>query len=224
MVDASIGGKTGVDHSAGKNLIGAFVQPRAVVIDPSALETLPERQRRAGWAEVIKHGLILDCELVVQLEASSGDPRAMLSATLVARSVAIKAAVVSEDEREQGRRTLLNYGHTIGHAIEAATGFSTYLHGEAVAVGMRAAGIIAVEAGLLQPASFERQQRLIRAYGLPERVEGARIEDVRRAMALDKKVQSGTIRWVLLEDIGRAVVRDDVGDRIVRKALAAVLT
>ncbi len=224
MVDAAIGGKTGVDHPAGKNLIGAFVQPRAVVIDPSVLETLPERQRRAGWAEVIKHGLILDGELVDQLEASSENPRAMLSATLIARSVAIKAAVVSEDEREQGRRTLLNYGHTIGHAIEAATGFSAYLHGEAVAVGMRAAGIIAVESGLLQPASFECQQRLIRAYGLPERVEGARIEDVRRAMALDKKVQSGTIRWVLLEDIGRAVVRDDIGDTIVRKALAAVLT
>src|SRR6185437_1123830 len=143
MVDAANGGKTGVDHPRGKNLVGAFAQPRAVVIDPHVLRTLPRRQLQNGWAEVIKHGLILDEGLTRDLEAVAGDPEAMFSPTLIARSVAIKAGIVSEDERESGRRTLLNYGHTIGHAIESVTGFSRVLHGEAVAIGMRAAGLIA---------------------------------------------------------------------------------
>lgn len=223
MVDASVGGKTGVDHAMGKNLIGAFAQPRAVVIDPRVLRTLPERQRRAGWAEVIKHGLILDEALVADLEAGASDPQAMLSPDLIGRSVAIKAAVVSEDEREAGRRTLLNYGHTIGHALEAVTGFSAYLHGEAVAIGMRAAGTMAVELGMLPAAELERQQRLIRAYGLPESAPGVPVEAVLAATQSDKKARAGRIQWVLLERIGQATTRDDVPTGLVRDTLKLVL-
>ncbi|MCC6388144.1 MAG: 3-dehydroquinate synthase [Dehalococcoidia bacterium] len=223
MVDASVGGKTGVDHAMGKNLIGAFAQPRAVVIDPEVLKTLPERQRRAGWAEVVKHGLILDPRLVEDLEKGATDPLAMLSPELIGRSVAIKAEVVSEDEKEAGRRTLLNYGHTIGHAIEAVTGYSAYLHGEAVAVGMHAAGRISVAMGLLSAEELERQQRLITAYGLPDRAPGLDPAEVIAATASDKKVRSGRIKWVLLEGIGRAATRNDVPDEVVREALAGIL-
>ncbi len=224
MADAAIGGKTGVDHPLGKNMVGVFAQPRAVVIDPAVLETLPDRHRRAGWAEIIKHGFILDEQLVCDLEAAAGDPRSMLSADLIGRSVAIKAAIVSEDEREQGRRTLLNYGHTVGHAIEAVTGYSTYLHGEGVAVGMRAAGLIAVELGALDRASFERQQALIRACGLPERAPDVPVEAVIDAMSRDKKVRGGDIQWVLLDRIGHAFVREAVPEDVARRAVEAVLT
>lgn len=223
MVDASVGGKTGVDHPMGKNLIGAFAQPRAVVIDPDVLATLPLRQQRAGWAEVIKHGLILDDRLVEDLERGASDPKAMMSPDLIGRSVAIKAAVVSDDEREAGRRTLLNYGHTVGHAIEAVTGYGSWLHGEAVAVGMRVAGRISVELGLLAPEAFERQQALIRAYGLPDSAPGVDLEAVLTATASDKKVRAGAIRWVLLEGIGRAVVRGDVPHEVVLRAARGAL-
>ena len=224
MVDAAIGGKTGVDHPLGKNMVGVFAQPKAVVIDPAVLETLPDRQRRAGWAEVIKHGFILDEQLVCDLEAAAGDPRSMLSADLIGRSVAIKAAIVSEDEREQGRRTLLNYGHTVGHAIEAVTGYSTYLHGEGVAIGMRAAGLIAVELGVLDRAGFERQQALIRACGLPEHAPDVAVRPAIDAMSRDKKVRGGAIQWVLLDRIGHAVVRDAVPEEVARRAVEAVLS
>ncbi|MCC6382623.1 MAG: 3-dehydroquinate synthase [Dehalococcoidia bacterium] len=223
MADASVGGKTGVDHAMGKNLIGAFAQPRAVVIDPAVLATLSLRQQRAGWAEVIKHGLILDARLVAELEAGAMDPASMMSPELIARSVAIKAAGVSEDEREAGRRTLLNYGHTTGHAIEAVAGFGTYLHGEAVAIGMRVAGRISVEMGMLPAEGLDRQQLLLRLYGLPETVSGLDLEAVLAATASDKKVRAGSVRWVLLEEIGSAIVRADVPDDLVRAALREVL-
>lgn len=223
MVDAAIGGKTGVDHARGKNLIGAFAQPRAVVIDPLVLRSLPERHLRNGWAEVIKHGLILDAMLARDLAAVAGDPTAMMSPSLIARSVAIKAAIVSEDEREVGRRTLLNYGHTVGHAIEAVTGYSTYLHGEAVAIGMRAAGLIAQELGMLADDDFSRQQGLIRAAGLPESAPGLSVDAVLEATQLDKKVRGGDITWVLLDGIGHAVTRSGVPAEAVRRALQAVL-
>lgn len=224
MVDASIGGKTGVDHARGKNMIGAFAQPRAVAIDPLVLRSLPERQLRNGWAEVIKHGFILDEHLVTELEAVAGDPAALMSPSLIARSTAIKAEIVSEDEREAGRRTLLNYGHTVGHAIEAATGYTEYLHGEAVAIGMRAAGLIAQEIGMLSSADFARQQKLIRAAGLPERAPRVSVETVLQAMLSDKKVRAGEVRWVLLESIGRAVSRKGVPPDAIRRAVEAVLS
>ena len=222
MADAAIGGKTGIDHPRGNNLIGAFAQPRAVVIDPLLLRTLPDRQLRNGWAELLKHGFILDEPLVRDLEAASVDGPPLTSADLIARSVAIKAAIVSEDERESGRRTLLNYGHTVGHAIEAVTGYRAYLHGEAVAIGMRAAGIIAAELGLLPPAELERQQALIRRFGLPEAAPGLDPRAVFDATLVDKKVRAGAIRWVLLERIGQAVVRQGVPDAVVHYAIETV--
>ncbi len=223
MVDAAIGGKTGVDHAIGKNLVGAFAQPRLVLTDPSLLATLPPRHLRAGLAELVKHGFILDEELVRLLEARAGDPAALATEDLIARSSAIKARVVSEDEREAGARTLLNYGHTIGHGIEAAAGFSGYLHGEAVAIGMHAAGRIACGSGLLPAEALDRQQELLRACGLPDRAEGVDREPVVAAMRSDKKVRSGAISWVLLERIGQATVRRDVPEEAVEAALDAVL-
>jgi len=223
MVDASVGGKTGVDHRLGKNMVGAFAQPRAVVIDPRVLDGLPERQLRAGMAELIKHGFILDELLVADLEAADGDLATMRTPEMIARSVAIKAAVVSEDEREAGNRTLLNYGHTIGHAIEAATGYTAHLHGEAVAIGMRAAGYISREMGLLDADGFERQQALIRAIGLPEQAPGLDVNAIIDATLRDKKVRAGSVSWVLLERIGQATVRRDVPEGLVRAAVELVV-
>ena len=224
MVDAAIGGKTGVDHPLGKNMIGAFAQPSAVVMDPAVLATLPERELRAGWAEVVKHGLILDANLFAELERMAGDPAAMRSARLIGWSAAIKAEVVSGDEREAGARTLLNYGHTIGHAIENVTGYTSYLHGEAVAIGMRAAGLIAVGLGVFSNDDFERQQRTIRACGLPESAPGLDPAAVIAAAASDKKSRDGSIQWVLLRSIGEAYVHGPVPPGIVREAVAAVCT
>lgn len=223
MVDASIGGKTGIDHPRGKNLIGAFAQPAAVIIDPALLETLPPRELRSGWAELIKHGFILDEAMVADLERPGAEPGGIPSARLIARNVAIKAQVVSGDEREAGQRTLLNYGHTIGHAIEAVTGYATYTHGEAVAVGMRAAGLISVELGMLDLAGFERQQRLISGTGLPDRAPGLDADAIIAATLSDKKAQAGSVRWVLLERIGQATTRRDVPPALVRKAVDTVV-
>lgn len=224
MVDAAIGGKTAVDHPRGKNLIGAFAQPRAVVIDPEVLATLPQRELRAGWAEVVKHGLILDHALFDELASVAHDPGAMADPRLIGWSAAIKAAVVSEDERESDRRMLLNYGHTLGHAIEAVTGYSTYLHGEAVAIGMRAAGLIAVELRMLPPAEFEEQQAVLRSCGLPESAPGVSVDAVLDATLHDKKVSGGRVRWVLLERIGQATVVPDVPPDLVRRAAETVLS
>ncbi len=223
MADAAIGGKTGVDHPRAKNMIGAFAQPRAVVIDPKVLQSLPPRHLRNGWAELIKHGLILDEALFRDLEDSSTDGPPLTSAELIARSVAIKAEVVSDDEREAGRRTLLNYGHTVGHAIESVTGFSQYLHGEAVSIGMRVAALISKDLGLLQEDEYQRQQLLLKTFGLPASAPGLDVDAVLDATLSDKKVRGGKVRWVLLEGIGNAVTRDDVPDDVVRRAVEAVL-
>ena len=223
MVDAAIGGKTGVDHPRGKNLVGAFVQPRAVIADPDVLETLPDREFRAGCAELIKHGFILDRELVADLERASTNLRDMASAELIARSVAIKAAVVSGDEREAGNRMLLNYGHTVGHALESLSGYSRFLHGEAVAIGMKAAGTLSVAAGGLEGAELARQQALIRECGLPESASGFRPEDIIQATLGDKKVRGGRVNWVLLERLGEARVRGDIEPEAVAAAVGAVV-
>jgi 3-dehydroquinate synthetase len=223
MADAAIGGKTGVDHPRAKNMIGAFAQPRAVVIDPLVLESLPARHLRNGWAELIKHGLILDEQLFSDLEDASASGPPLMSAELIARSVAIKAHVVSDDEREAGRRTLLNYGHTVGHAIESVTGFSGYLHGEAVAIGMRVAATISRDLGLLGEDDYQRQQSLLRKFELPEAAPGLNVEAVLAATLSDKKVRDGSVRWVLLEGLGNAVTRDNVPDDVVRRAVESVL-
>jgi shikimate kinase/3-dehydroquinate synthase len=225
-VDAAIGGKVAVDHRLGKNLIGAFYQPRLVLIDAVLLRTLPPRELISGWAEVIKHGLIADPELVEYMEENVESVRVLEPDTLLPvlrRSVEIKAAVVSADERESGVRSTLNYGHTIGHALEAAMSYRGPLHGEAVAVGMAGAGEIGRRLGLLSNAELERQNRLIAAYGLPVAWPGADMQAVLGAMAFDKKTVGATIRWVLLNGIGRTVGRSDVSPEMVREVVARLI-
>jgi 3-dehydroquinate synthase len=214
MVDASIGGKVGVNHPEGKNLIGAFYQPNLVLDDLQTLTTLPQRELTSGWAEVIKHGLILDEEFVQFLE-SNVDRLTKLERELltqaIARSAAIKAQVVSQDEKErEGKRTILNYGHTIAHGLEAATQYKRFLHGEAVAIGMMGAAKISQRLGLLTSKAVEHQQALLQKFGLPTGFSALDLTEITRAMKLDKKTKKKAIRWVLLKDIGQAVIRIDV--------------
>lgn len=228
MNDASIGGKVAVDLPAGKNLVGAFHQPAAVVGDIDTLRTLPRRSFVEGFAEVIKHGLILDPTLLTLLEQhagglSSGSPDWDLVATVIARSARVKALVVSSDPKEQGLRAILNYGHTTGHAIEQVTGYQDYLHGEAVAVGMMAAARIGRELGLHDEDLVHRQSDLLRAFGLPVSAPGLNVTAIIDAMQRDKKVVSGQLRFVLLQEAGRAVVRSDVPAEVVQRAVASVV-
>ncbi len=226
MTDAALGGKTAVNHPNGKNLIGSFYQPCLVLADVRALSTLPGRELTSGWAEVIKHGLVLEPALAEFLEAKAQklldlDPEA--AAEAVRRSVAIKARIVSEDEKEQGRRILLNYGHTIGHGLEAATGYTRFLHGEAVAIGMVGAAMLGRALGMLSGDAVERHRRLLRTFGLPVSGTDVKVDDVLAAMELDKKVRAGAVRWVLLEGIGRPVVRNDVPVAVVAGVLEQLL-
>ena len=228
MVDASIGGKVAVNLPAGKNLVGAFHQPRLVLADVETLRTLPQREMTAGWAEVVKHGLILDRGLLDDIERERGrllerDPDAL--AGIITRSAAIKARVVTEDEREtSGMRNLLNYGHTTGHALEAVLDYEGLLHGEAVAIGMGVAAEIAVRMKMLTGADLERQTEALRSFGLPLKgPAGIDQAAVRSAMDLDKKVAGKRINWVLLDGIGNAVSRNDVPEDVVRESMAAVL-
>ena len=221
MVDAAIGGKTGVNHPGGKNLIGAFHQPRLVLIDPATLGTLPEREFRAGMAEVIKYGVIGDAELFADLEAAAGRDAtaglASLSAvgpallqTLLERSAAAKARVVAADEREGGLRAILNYGHTLGHVVEALCGYGTWLHGEAVAIGMVAAGELSLELGLWGASEQRRQRAVIAAAGLPQQWPALDPGAVLQCLQGDKKVRDGKVRFVLPTGLGSVQIRDDV--------------
>jgi 3-dehydroquinate synthase len=230
MVDAAIGGKTGVNHPGGKNLIGAFHQPRLVLIDPATLDTLPEREFRAGMAEVIKYGVIGDAELFADLEAAAGRDAATglasLSAvgpallqTLLERSAAAKARVVAADEREGGLRAILNYGHTLGHVVEALCGYGTWLHGEAVAIGMVAAGELALELGLWSQVEQSRQRAVIAAAGLPQAWPQLEPEAVLRCLQGDKKVRDGRVRFVLPTGLGRVEICDEVSGAQVLAAL-----
>ena len=223
MVDASIGGKTAVNLSQAKNLVGAFYQPRLVLTDVSLLQTLPKRETMEGWAEAIKHGLILDAGLFQAFEQRTDALLALepeVTTDIIRRSVAIKARVVSEDERETtGYRTLLNYGHTIGHGLEAATEYGRFLHGEAVSVGMMGAARIGKELGLTPQETVQRQEALLRRFDLPLRCPNVDLDRVLSAMALDKKVQAGAVRWVLLEGVGHAVIRTDLPDALVHEVL-----
>ena len=226
MMDSAIGGKTAVDLPQGKNLVGAFHQPSFVLEDARTLASLPRREAAAGWAEAVKHGLILDEDLLRLLEEQAErilDLDEETATEAIRRSAAVKARVVSKDEKETlGLRVLLNYGHTVGHAVEAAAGYGRYLHGEAVAAGMAAAAFIARELGMLSPEDVSRQRAVIDRYGLPASVEGVDPRAVRAAMSMDKKTSEGVIRWVLLEEIGRATTRRDVPAALVDAALDSV--
>ncbi|HTV96818.1 MAG TPA: 3-dehydroquinate synthase [Steroidobacteraceae bacterium] len=209
QVDSSVGGKTGVNHPGGKNLIGAFHQPLAVLADTDTLKTLPDRELSAGLAEVIKYGCVWDPQLLDWLERNVDalrDRDAAALAHAIHRSCAIKAAVVGKDERERDLRAILNFGHTFGHAIEAATGYQSYLHGEAVALGMIMAADLSQRLGMIDAAMGERIAALVRRAGLPTAAPRIGRARALQLMRMDKKVLSGTIRLVLLEGAGRAAV------------------
>jgi 3-dehydroquinate synthase len=222
MNDAAIGGKVAVDLPGGKNLVGAFYQPRAVISDVSTLMTMPRQSYVEGFAEVIKHALILDPPMLDLLhrhaaELTAGQPNAEQLAAVVSRSSRLKAMVVSSDPTERGQRAILNYGHTIGHGIEAAAQFTGYLHGEAVSVGMMGAARIANRMGLIDEELIDRHADVLRAYGLPLKAPNVDAASVLEAMKRDKKVEQGKQRFILLEGIGRPVVRDDVPADLVRE-------
>jgi 3-dehydroquinate synthase len=214
QVDSSVGGKVAVNHPKGKNLIGAFYQPSLVWTDLSTLRTLPRREYLSGLAEVVKYGVVADESLFSYLEENTSRILGLDLGVLekvVARCCEIKARLVEKDERDQGPRMVLNYGHTIGHALEAATGYRGYTHGEAVAVGMRVVSRIAQKLGILRAEDVERQEALLKTLGLPTSVRGdVDLKSVTDAMRLDKKVLSDRIRFVVPRAIGDVYVTDEI--------------
>jgi 3-dehydroquinate synthase len=214
MVDSSVGGKTGLNLQAGKNLAGAFHHPRAVHVFPGWLRTLPAREFAAGAAEVLKYGLLGDAALFSRLEQAPLAPGHPDLAAVIRRCCELKAGIVAADPRElapSGGRALLNLGHTFGHAVEQVAGYGTYLHGEAVAVGLCAAARLSRDLGLLDAAAVARVDAAVAAHGLPTRLVAPLPRDaLLAAMARDKKVRAGRLRFVVLEALGRAATRDDV--------------
>ncbi len=224
QVDSSVGGKTGVNHPGGKNLIGAFHQPSAVIADTRTLKTLPPRELRAGLAEVIKYGLICDAAFFGWLEAHmdellASEPEALVH--VVRRSCEIKAEIVGRDEREQGDRALLNLGHTFGHAIESATHYTQWLHGEAIGAGLMMATAMSRECGLVSSQDVARLQRLLERTGLPTRIDGVGPAAALDHMRIDKKVKGGRIRLVLLRSIGDSFVTADYSEPALLRTLDA---
>ncbi len=223
QVDASVGGKVAINHPRAKNLVGAFHQPRLVLIDPETLATLPDREFRAGLAEVIKCGAALSAELFAVLETRleailARDPEAL--ETVIAACCELKATIVEQDEREEsGLRMLLNYGHTVGHALESLGGYTDLLHGEAVAVGMVLAARLAGRLGLTERETVERQVALIRAAGLPVAFSTSSPGEVVEALRHDKKARGGRVPFVLLKALGHAEVCFDVPVEVVREVL-----
>jgi 3-dehydroquinate synthase len=223
MVDSSVGGKTGVNLPAGKNLVGAFHQPRAVIADTTALATLPEREYRAGIAEVVKYGAIGDAAFFAWLERHADALNARDEAILaeaIAASCRHKAGVVARDEHEQGERALLNFGHTFGHALETASGYGTLLHGEAVAIGMVLAARLSADLGRAAREDAQRLARLLAAFGLPTAAPSADPERLLALMQLDKKNHGGRLRLILWRGIGAAEIVPDVEADAIRGVLA----
>jgi 3-dehydroquinate synthase len=225
MVDSSVGGKTGVDLKSGKNLVGVFHQPKAVLIDPDVLQTLPQAETNAGLAEVIKYGVIADPPLfapLAQFATASGAEKANALSVLVARSCEIKANVVAQDELEEtGLRATLNFGHTVGHALESATEYTRFRHGEAVAMGMMAACYIGEAHGTTRPNVTQTVQTALKLHQLPTHIPA----DLPAPMLLpllgrDKKAQNGRARWILAQDVGHVALFDDVSDQTVQAGLA----
>ena len=225
QVDSSVGGKTAVNHPAGKNMIGAFYQPKAVLADTTVLTTLPDREYSAGLAEVVKYGVIDDVAFFDWLEANVPALLGRSSDALqqvILRSCASKAKVVSEDERESGRRAILNFGHTFGHAIEKLAGYGQWLHGEAVAIGMVMAAELSVVHTGFPPADARRLRRLLEQLGLPVSLgqHHLKVEDMINAMGMDKKVSDGRLKFVLARSLGDVIVSDDVGLEVLRELLS----
>ncbi len=225
QVDSAIGGKTGINHPLGKNLIGAFYQPGLIIVDPAFLLTLPERVYLEGWAEIVKYGMILDADLFEMLEdhTSSLHARDAIQLTkIITRCIQLKMDVVQRDERDGGLRNILNYGHTFGHALEVLTDYGSWLHGEAVAVGMEVAAQIAVARGLLTTEYALRQRELLLALHLPLRCPGIDTISVLEKMQRDKKVRAGQMRWILPTQIGQAKIYDEVPLALIEEAVAKV--
>ncbi len=226
QADSGVGGKVAVNHRLGKNLIGAFHQPKFVLMDTDVLKTLAPREIRAGLVEVIKHGMIRDetffaflekhIEELVALTASPG-----IMEQMIGRNCEIKGGVVRLDEREHGLRMILNYGHTVGHALEALGGYGRLRHGEAVAFGMIAAGRIAVDKGMFAEEALARQNRLLGKLGVRDGIEGFDPEAIFEKMRSDKKVREGKVRFVLPERIGQVVIREDVTEEEVLRSLVS---
>jgi 3-dehydroquinate synthase len=225
QVDSSVGGKTGINHPLGKNMIGAFYQPQLVLADTETLNTLPDRELSAGIAEVIKYGLIRDPDFFAWLETNmhllmARNPQALSYA--IYRSCQNKAEVVSLDEKESGERALLNLGHTFGHAIENGMGYGVWLHGEGVAAGTMLAAKMSQRMGWLQAEDIERVERIFKASGLPVEAPDLGVEKYLDLMGLDKKVADGKIRLVLLQAVGKAVMTGDYPQEKLLETLAAV--
>ena len=224
QVDSSVGGKTGINHPLGKNMIGAFYQPKVVLADTDTLKTLPPRELSAGLAEVIKYGLIWDADFLAWLEANMDKLRALDPAAIthaIYRSCEIKAQVVGQDEREGGIRAILNLGHTFGHAIETGMGYGNWLHGEAVAAGMVLAAKASQRMGWISGADVERTRALIRAAGLPDVAPDLGVDTYLEYMGHDKKVEGGKMRFVLLKKLGEAVITADVPTDVLTGVLTA---
>ncbi len=224
QVDSSVGGKVGVNLPAGKNLVGAFYQPKLVLCDLEALHTLPTREFRAGLSEVIKYGIVYDAKLFAQLERDLPKLMAHDTATLsavISRCCRIKAVVVGQDEKEAGLRAILNFGHTIGHGLEAISKYGKYLHGEAISIGQMAAVRISQDLCGLPAADVERIAALFAQSGLPTRVklDAAQISRLLAAMKLDKKVVGGEVKFVLAKRIGEVITSQNVPDKVVRQTL-----
>ncbi|NLN93943.1 MAG: 3-dehydroquinate synthase [Candidatus Hydrogenedens sp.] len=226
QVDSSVGGKTAVNHPAGKNTIGCFHQPRSVIIDMTVLNTLPPRELRAGCAEIIKHGVILDADLFAYMEREAEKILACDLKALeypVARSCEIKSAIVAEDEQEHGIRALLNFGHTFGHAIETVSRYALFLHGEAVALGMCAAAELGYLLGISDEAFARRLRNCCTAYGLPVVWPDLPVAEALQAMKKDKKARAGTLKFIVPRDFGQVDQRTDITEDMAGRALEALL-
>jgi len=225
QVDSALGGKTGFNHALGKNLIGSYYQPKLIYVDPAFILTLPERIYSEGWVEIAKYAMVLDDKLFTLLEENLDtlhlrDPALLTS--IVARAIRMKMDIVQSDELDFGLRNILNYGHTFGHALEAITDYGTWLHGEAISIGMEVAARVAVACGKLSPGEATRQTRLLQALELPIRSPGTDVDAILNTMQRDKKVRSGRMRWVLPTRIGHAEIYSDIDAAIVREAVVAV--
>lgn len=227
QVDASVGGKTAINHSRGKNLIGSFHQPKLVLIDVETLDYLPEREVRCGLVEIIKHGVIMDESLFELVEQNLSDLLSLKTDILIeaiAQSCRDKAWVVENDEKERNLRATLNYGHTFGHAIETLADYHQCRHGEAVAIGMNCAAQLSVNLELLQPTDLVRQNRLLQAVGLPLNLSDLSLDsisadDLLQTMHLDKKSSRGTLKLVLAQKIGQAKIHQDISNSEIMKAI-----
>lgn len=225
-IDSSVGGKTAVNHKLGKNLIGAFHQPRAVIIDPQTLATLPKRELRAGLYEALKYGVIRDQSLFALLKEKLENVFALdaaLMTQIIARCCEIKAEVVTTDERESGLRRILNFGHTVGHALEAVTAYRRMKHGEAVGYGMQCASTIAEKAGIIARAEADAIRQGVDGLGNLPRIDDLKVQEIITAMAHDKKVAQGKLPFILPTRIGEVVVRDDISPTIIRASVRELL-